>query len=89
MTYQAHNVDSGQIVDAKLGAGRANGDYVRLGGGEPIGFVAELPDCGPRIWSSLGRWVKVALLCICLLAAAVPLVVFAGPWILKKVSPFV
>ncbi|KAG6477582.1 uncharacterized membrane protein At4g09580-like isoform X1 [Zingiber officinale] len=84
MTYQARNADTGLILGAKLGDGRANGDYVRLGGGEPVGFVAEPPDSGPRIWNSLGRWVKVAL-CICLFAATVPLVVFAGPWILKKV----
>lgn len=84
MTYPAHDVESSAVLETK----EANGDYVRLDNGEPVRLAAELSYCGCRIWSSLCRWAKGVLLGTCLLAAAVPLIVFGGPWIVEKVHSF-
>ncbi|CAD5171652.1 unnamed protein product [Musa acuminata subsp. malaccensis] len=77
MTYRAQDVEGIVDLETKSGAGEVNGDYVRLGDGEP--------QCCSTKRSSLWWWVRVALLCVLLCAAAVPLVIFAGPLIIKKV----
>ncbi|WOL10606.1 hypothetical protein Cni_G19365 [Canna indica] len=64
--------------------GEVNGDYVRLGDGDLGGFAGELPLCGGRKWSPWW-WVRATFMCAFLLATAVPLAIFAGPWLIKKV----
>ncbi|KAJ8504785.1 hypothetical protein OPV22_005671 [Ensete ventricosum] len=85
MTYRAQDVEGIVDLETKSGAGEVNGDYVRLGDGEPRRFAGVLPQCCSSKCSSLWWWVRVALLCVLLCAAAVPLVIFAGPLIIKKV----
>ncbi|XP_042426345.1 uncharacterized protein LOC122014239 isoform X1 [Zingiber officinale] len=77
----AHDVESSAVLEIK----EANGDYVRLDNGDPVRLAAELSYCGGRIWSSLCWWVKAVLLGAFLLAVAVLLIVFGGPWMVKKV----
>ncbi|THU56624.1 hypothetical protein C4D60_Mb11t19210 [Musa balbisiana] len=85
MTYRAQDVENIVVLDTKLGAGEVNGDYVRLGDGEPRRVAGVLPQCPYRRCNSVWWWIRVVLLCICLCAAAVPLIIFAGPLIIKKV----
>ncbi|RRT53069.1 hypothetical protein B296_00039893 [Ensete ventricosum] len=85
MTYRAQDVEGIVDLETKSGAGEVNGDYVRLGDGEPRRFAGVLPQCCSSKCTSLWWWVRVALLCVLLCAAAVPLVIFAGPLIIKKV----
>ncbi|CAL9133742.1 unnamed protein product [Musa acuminata var. zebrina] len=85
MTYRAQDVENIVVLDTKLGAGEVNGDYVRLGDGEPRGVAGVLPQCPYRRCNSVWWWIRVVLLCVCLCAAAVPLIIFAGPLIIKKV----
>ncbi|CAD5196953.1 unnamed protein product [Musa acuminata subsp. malaccensis] len=85
MTYRAQDVENIVVLDTKLGAGEVNGDYVRLGDGEPRGVAGVLPQCPYRRCNSVWWWIRVVLLGVCLCAAAVPLIIFAGPLIIKKV----
>ncbi|URD80899.1 TVP38 TMEM64 family membrane protein [Musa troglodytarum] len=84
MTYRAQDVENIVVLDAKLSAGEVNGDYVRLGDGEPRRVAGVLPQCPYRRCNSVWWWIRVVLLCVCLFAAAVPLIIFAGPLIIKK-----
>ncbi|CAL9782597.1 unnamed protein product [Musa acuminata subsp. burmannicoides] len=85
MTYRAQDVENIVVLDTKLGAGEVNGDYVRLGDGEPRRVAGVLPQCPYRRCNSVWWWIRVVLLGVCLCAAAVPLIIFAGPLIIKKV----
>ncbi|URE04559.1 TVP38 TMEM64 family membrane protein [Musa troglodytarum] len=85
MTYRAQDVEGIVDLETKSGAGEVNGDYVRLGDGEPRRFAGVLPHCCSTKCSSLWWWVRVALLCVLVCAAVVPLVIFAGPLIIRKV----
>ncbi|WOL00125.1 hypothetical protein Cni_G08838 [Canna indica] len=85
MTYHAQDVEDIVIVDMKLEAGEMNGDYERLGDGDSQRLAGSPPQCSPRKWNSLCWWIRVVVLCVFLCAALVPLVIFAGPWFMKKV----
>ncbi|RRT85567.1 hypothetical protein BHE74_00001897 [Ensete ventricosum] len=85
MTYRAQDVENIVVLDTKLGAGDVNGDYVKLGDGESRRVAGVLPQCPYTRCNSVWWWIRVVLLCVCLCAAAVPLIIFAGPLIIKKV----
>ncbi|XP_042389085.1 uncharacterized protein LOC121980886 [Zingiber officinale] len=77
MTFRAQDAEGVVVLVTGLGAEDAIGDYVRLGDA----------DAGSRgsKWSSIWWWLRVVLLCVFLCAAAVPLVIFVGPLIIRKV----
>ena len=73
------------VSDSKMGLG----DYVRLPQsddpelGRSTGVQAQ---CSSRKRSAWVWWIKVALLCLFLLAGAALFIIFAGPLLIKKVS---
>ena len=73
------------VPGSKMGLG----DYVRLpqsGDPEPGRSTGVQALCSSRKRGAWVWWIKVAILCLFLLAGAVVFIIFAGPLLIRKVS---
>ncbi|XP_072961216.1 uncharacterized protein [Typha angustifolia] len=73
--------------DPKAGMGNWNGDYVRLPQSDALesGGMELGSRCPQGKWRSVRWWIKVVVLCLCILGAAAAFFLFALPVIIKKV----
>ncbi|MQM11062.1 hypothetical protein Taro_043961 [Colocasia esculenta] len=89
MTFGGQLVEDIIAPDVKVRMPDANGNYVRLGERpgelESDGIDGLVGCCASARWGSVYWWLKVVLLCICLLAVAAACVFWIGPVVIDKV----